>query len=78
VKIPLRLLADILATVQPALNEIKAGNPSSARQYVDRLRQLRSFIADHVHGPDQIEWDESDRFSGIALEAAKVVIAWLH
>lgn len=72
-KIPLRLLADILATVQPALNEIKAGNPSSARPYVDRLRQLRSFVADHVHGPDQIEWDETDRFSGIALEAAKVI-----
>lgn len=70
---PLRLLAEILETVQPALNEIKAGNQLAARRHVDRLRQLRSFMADHVQGLDQLESDEPDRFSGIALEAAKVI-----
>lgn len=72
-KIPLRLLADILATVQPALSEIKAGNQSTARPYMDRLRQLRSFMTDHVHGPGQLKWGEADQFSAIALEAAKVI-----
>ena len=72
-KIPLRLLLEILETVQPALNEIKAGNRSSARPYVDRLRQLRSFTADHIQAADQTGSDESGRFYDIALEAAQVV-----
>lgn len=72
-KIPLRLLLEILETVQPALNEIKAGNRSSARPYVDRLRQLRSFTADHIQAADQTGWNESDKFYDIALEAAQVV-----
>jgi hypothetical protein len=71
--IPLRLLAEILEAVQPALNEVKAGNQSAARPYVDRIRQLRSFMADHIHGSDQVERHEADSYSSIALEAAQVV-----
>jgi hypothetical protein len=71
--IPLRLLAEILEAVRLALNEVKAGNQSAARPYVDRIRQLRSFMADHIHGSDQVERHEAESYSSIALEAAQVV-----
>ena len=72
-EIPLRLLSKILETVQSALKDLTAEDRVGARRHIDHLRQLRSFMADHIEENDQAEWVGLENYHEIALEAAQVV-----
>lgn len=70
---PLRILTDILTTVQPAIAELQAANPDGARPHLDRLRELRSFLADHLLVSDVADWSRDEDVIKLAIEASRVV-----
>lgn len=70
---PLRILTDILTTVQPAIAELQATNPDGARPHLDRLRELRSFLADHLLVSDVADWSRDEDVVKVAIEASRVV-----
>lgn len=69
--IPSRLLLDTLQVAQLVLKCYERRDFPSARIHMDRLRQLRSFMADFVLFENPENWDASDPNTPLLLEAAK-------
>lgn len=66
----MRLLIDILSAAQSAIPLMQAGDLQSTRSHIDRLRELRSLMADHVAFKDVSEWSKDASLVELALEAA--------
>lgn len=69
---PLRILTDILITVQPAIAALQAANQEGARPHIDRLRELRSLLADHLLVSDVADWSKDEDTIKLAIEASRV------